>query len=80
MPRAADIGAIYHVYFPNVSAIHILLDYFIDQAEDRQSTAKINFGNLAGADPSFLGELLVELHPQALIAKTARCNAALVSS
>jgi tetraprenyl-beta-curcumene synthase len=35
-PRAADIGAVYHAYFPHVSAVHIMLDYFIDQAEDRE--------------------------------------------
>ena len=29
-------------YFPNVSAVHILLDYFIDQAEDREHR-KLNF-------------------------------------
>ncbi len=35
-PRAADVGATFHAYFPYVSAVHILLDYFIDQAEDRE--------------------------------------------
>jgi tetraprenyl-beta-curcumene synthase len=29
-------------YFPNVSAVHILLDYFIDQAEDREH-CELNF-------------------------------------
>ena len=29
-------------YFPNVSALHILLDYFIDQAEDREHR-ELNF-------------------------------------
>jgi tetraprenyl-beta-curcumene synthase len=29
-------------YFPNVSAVHILLDYFIDQAEDREHR-ELNF-------------------------------------
>ena len=28
------IGAVYDAYFPNVSALHVLLDYFIDQDED----------------------------------------------
>lgn len=39
-PRAIDatVGA----YFPNVSAVHILLDYFIDQAEDREHR-ELNF-------------------------------------
>lgn len=35
-PRPADVGALYHAYFPCVSSTHILLDYFIDQAEDRE--------------------------------------------
>ncbi|MDQ2679406.1 MAG: tetraprenyl-beta-curcumene synthase family protein [Candidatus Eremiobacteraeota bacterium] len=33
---------IYAAYFPAVSAIHVLLDYFIDQAEDREH-AELNF-------------------------------------
>lgn len=41
-PREADVGATYHVYFPALSAIHILLDYFIDQAEDREH-GELNF-------------------------------------
>jgi tetraprenyl-beta-curcumene synthase len=40
--RTADIGATYHAYFPSVSAVHILLDYFIDQAEDREH-GELNF-------------------------------------
>jgi tetraprenyl-beta-curcumene synthase len=35
---AGTLGA----YFPNVSAVHILLDYFIDQAEDREHR-ELNF-------------------------------------
>lgn len=38
----ARIGAIVEAYFPNLSAVHILLDYFIDQAEDR-AHAELNF-------------------------------------
>jgi tetraprenyl-beta-curcumene synthase len=41
-PRAADVGATFHAYFPYVSAVHILLDYFIDQAEDREH-GELNF-------------------------------------
>jgi len=41
-PRAADVGAMFHAYFPYVSAVHILLDYFIDQAEDREHS-ELNF-------------------------------------
>ena len=37
------IGAhLARAYFPNMSAVHILLDYFIDQAEDRENR-ELNF-------------------------------------
>lgn len=36
------IEATLAAYFPNVSALHILLDYFIDQAEDREHR-ELNF-------------------------------------
>jgi tetraprenyl-beta-curcumene synthase len=39
-PHAID--ATIAAYFPNVSAVHILLDYFIDQAEDREHR-ELNF-------------------------------------
>lgn len=39
---AEDVDAIVEAYFPGVSAIHILLDYFIDQAEDREH-GELNF-------------------------------------
>lgn len=29
-----DIDPVYSAYFPNISALHVLLDYFIDQDED----------------------------------------------
>ncbi|MBV9102668.1 MAG: DUF2600 family protein [Candidatus Eremiobacteraeota bacterium] len=38
----ADIAPTFEAYFPNVSAVHILLDYFIDQAEDRDHR-ELNF-------------------------------------
>jgi tetraprenyl-beta-curcumene synthase len=38
----AEIEATAHTYFPGVSAIHILLDYFIDQAEDAEH-GELNF-------------------------------------
>jgi len=38
----AEIDATVTAYFPGVSAIHILLDYFIDQAEDREH-GELNF-------------------------------------
>lgn len=39
-PDAIDLTLA--AYFPNVSAVHILLDYFIDQAEDREHR-ELNF-------------------------------------
>jgi tetraprenyl-beta-curcumene synthase len=39
---ADDVAATFDAYFPNVSAVHILLDYFIDQAEDREHR-ELNF-------------------------------------
>src|SRR5665213_4429455 len=39
---AAEIDATVTAYFPGVSAVHILLDYFIDQAEDREH-GELNF-------------------------------------
>ncbi|HTW85216.1 MAG TPA: DUF2600 family protein [Candidatus Sulfotelmatobacter sp.] len=38
----AEIDATLRAYFPGVSALHILLDYFIDQAEDREH-GELNF-------------------------------------
>ena len=38
----AEIDATLNAYFPGVSAVHILLDYFIDQAEDREH-GELNF-------------------------------------
>jgi tetraprenyl-beta-curcumene synthase len=37
-----DVDATFDAYFPNISAVHILLDYFIDQAEDREHR-ELNF-------------------------------------
>jgi tetraprenyl-beta-curcumene synthase len=39
---ARAIGTTCAAYFPNMSAVHILLDYFIDQAEDREHR-ELNF-------------------------------------
>ena len=40
--ETAEIDATVTAYFPGVSAVHILLDYFIDQAEDREH-GELNF-------------------------------------
>ena len=39
---ARDVDDIADAYFPGLSAVHILLDYFIDQAEDR-AHGELNF-------------------------------------
>jgi tetraprenyl-beta-curcumene synthase len=39
---ADAVARTFAAYFPNVSAVHILLDYFIDQAEDREHR-ELNF-------------------------------------
>ncbi len=39
---AGEVDATLAAYFPGVSAVHILLDYFIDQAEDREH-GELNF-------------------------------------
>jgi tetraprenyl-beta-curcumene synthase len=39
---ADAVASTYDAYFPSVSAVHILLDYFIDQAEDREHR-ELNF-------------------------------------
>jgi tetraprenyl-beta-curcumene synthase len=38
----AEVDATLRAYFPGISAVHILLDYFIDQAEDREH-GELNF-------------------------------------
>jgi tetraprenyl-beta-curcumene synthase len=38
----SDVATTFDAYFPSVSAVHILLDYFIDQAEDREHR-ELNF-------------------------------------
>ena len=37
-----EVDATLGAYFPGLSAVHILLDYFIDQAEDREH-GELNF-------------------------------------
>ncbi len=39
------IGAVYHAYFPYVSALHVLLDSFIDRDEDREH-GELNFADV----------------------------------
>ncbi len=41
-PAPADVATTFAAYFPGVSALHILLDYYIDRAEDREH-GELNF-------------------------------------
>ena len=43
--REGSVAATYAAYFPAVAALHVLLDSFIDQAEDREH-AELNFASL----------------------------------
>jgi len=45
--QPGDIVATYDAYFPYVSALHVLLDSFIDQAEDR-AHGELNFAEVYG--------------------------------
>ncbi len=41
-PAPADVATTFAAYFPGISALHILLDYYIDRAEDREH-GELNF-------------------------------------
>jgi len=43
--RGSSVSATYDAYFPGVAALHVLLDSFIDQAEDRDHH-ELNFASL----------------------------------
>ncbi len=45
--RREAISRVYDAYFPYVSALHVLLDAFIDQAEDREH-GELNFSHVYG--------------------------------
>jgi tetraprenyl-beta-curcumene synthase len=47
LDRPAAIAGTYDAYFPYVSALHVLLDAFIDQAEDREH-GELNFSRVYG--------------------------------
>jgi tetraprenyl-beta-curcumene synthase len=46
-----EIGPTYDAYFPYLSALHVLLDSFIDQAEDR-AFGELNFAAVYGGAPA----------------------------
>ncbi|HUY40633.1 MAG TPA: DUF2600 family protein [Candidatus Dormibacteraeota bacterium] len=50
--RYGSIADAYHAYFPAVSALHVLLDSFIDQEEDREHD-DVNFVALYGGSERF---------------------------
>ncbi len=47
LDRREAIAGTYEAYFPYVSALHVLLDAFIDQAEDREH-GELNFSRVYG--------------------------------
>lgn len=46
------IAATYHAYFPTICALHVLLDAYIDQAEDR-AHGELNFATLYDNERAF---------------------------
>ncbi|MDQ2871783.1 MAG: tetraprenyl-beta-curcumene synthase family protein [Candidatus Eremiobacteraeota bacterium] len=50
----SQIDPAFHAYFPAFSALHVLLDYFIDQAEDREH-GELNFIDCYGSGEAFRG-------------------------
>ncbi len=57
--RRGSAQAAYDAYFPSVGALHVLLDSFIDQAEDREH-GELNFASLY-ASPQNLRERITDL-------------------
>jgi tetraprenyl-beta-curcumene synthase len=51
--RPGAIGPVYDAYFPAVAALHVLLDSFIDQAEDREH-GELNFAAAYGGETYLL--------------------------
>jgi tetraprenyl-beta-curcumene synthase len=49
--RGGAVPETYAAYFPAVAALHVLLDSYIDQAEDRQH-AELNFATLYDGSPT----------------------------
>ncbi|HVS46325.1 MAG TPA: DUF2600 family protein [Verrucomicrobiae bacterium] len=54
--HAQAAGAAYDAYFPPVAALHVLLDAFIDQAEDR-AHGELNFAACYPDEPTMLARL-----------------------
>lgn len=57
----AQIEPAYHAYFPAFSALHVLLDYFIDQAEDREH-GELNFVACYASPYAFRGRARTLAH------------------
>ncbi|MCG0239016.1 MAG: tetraprenyl-beta-curcumene synthase family protein [Firmicutes bacterium] len=55
-PAPAAVDGLYRAYFPWVGALHILLDYYIDQEEDRQG-GDLNFASYYPDRTTALGRL-----------------------
>jgi tetraprenyl-beta-curcumene synthase len=62
--RERSIPATYAAYFPAVAALHVLLDSFIDQAEDRDH-GELNFASLY-ASPERMRERVAEMATESM--------------
>jgi tetraprenyl-beta-curcumene synthase len=62
--QAQAVPATYDAYFPSVAALHVLLDSFIDQAEDREH-GELNFASLYSG-PDHMLQRVAELAKEAL--------------
>ncbi|WP_094603641.1 Tetraprenyl-beta-curcumene synthase [Sporomusa silvacetica DSM 10669] len=58
---ASEAETIGHAYFPWINGLHILLDYFIDEAEDRQG-GDLNFVSYYGSSQEILSRLTLFVH------------------
>jgi tetraprenyl-beta-curcumene synthase len=61
--QAPVVSATYDAYFPSVAALHVLLDSYIDQAEDREH-AELNFASLYSS-PEHMRQRVSELAKEA---------------
>jgi tetraprenyl-beta-curcumene synthase len=62
--QRAAVSATYEAYFPSIAALHVLLDSYIDQAEDREH-GELNFASLYSG-PEHMRRRVGELAGEAL--------------
>ncbi|HTX56086.1 MAG TPA: DUF2600 family protein [Candidatus Acidoferrales bacterium] len=74
--RDDAIAPTYDAYFPYISALHVLFDAFIDQAEDREH-GELNFSRVYGSAASLrarVGSLLVSAKQRLAVLPEARAH------